>query len=381
MDVARSPLRIRFPRLAVAIQFTTEGLVFVLLSLAIGAAAVNTGNNVLYLIFSLMLGLIIVSGILSRRMLSGLQPHIEFPEHLFAGTSNVCYIKILNRKKRLPSVALRFMIRSKEFPPLSRYFFFVPPASEASGFAPVVFPHRGIFQLEELEIQTRFPFSFFLKSRRYFLTQKVVVYPRLYRLSEEVAAHFTHGMVMESPYRGEGQQLFHLRDYGSFDSSKRIHWKASAKTEKLLVKEFQKEHGRDLYIYFNCFYKEENEGRLLLFEKAVSLVASLALHFREKEIAAKVVFPDQSFQLSTQGSSMVPLLTYLADLEPGIPRAGLPEVPQTSDAVAVELRSSRIPPMLTIPWANVQPIFLEDWVPMLRESLSISNLTRKGEDV
>lgn len=78
---------------------------------------------------------------------------------------------------------------------------------------------------------------------------------------------------------------------------------------------------------------------------------------------------------------MVPLLTYLADLEPGIPRAGLPEVPQTSDAVAVELRSSRIPPMLTIPWANVQPIFLEDWVPMLRESLSISNLTRKGEDV
>jgi len=367
--VSNFPLKIRLPRLAVAIQFTTEGLIFVLLSLAIGAAAVNTGNNVLYLIFSLMLGLIIVSGILSRRMLSRLKPQIEFPEHLFAGASNVCFIRIRNSKKRLPSIAIRFLIRAKDFPPVSRYFFYISPASEVSSFAPVLFPQRGLFELKEMDIQTRFPFSFFLKSRRYFLTQKILVYPRLYRLTDEVAAHFTHGMIIESPYRGEGQQLFHLRDYGPFDSSKRIHWKASAKTEKLLIKEFQKEHGRDLYLYFNCYPKDQSENQVLLFERAVSFVGSLALLFLEKEIGTKVVFPDQSFEISAHHNSLMPLLVYLACMK-AVPPEGTPEIPDTNDSVAVELRSSRIPPAIVLPWPNVRVVFVEQWVPMLRESLS-----------
>lgn len=155
------PFRIRIPRVPVAVQFTREGLIFVLLSLAIGAAAVNTGNNILYLIFSLMLGMIVVSGILSRRMLSGLRAGIEFPANLFAGVRNVCYVSVFNHKTRIPSLGIRFFASGKDFPEVSQYFFFVPPDSAVHAFAPVVFPRRGVFVLPEFEIQTRFPFSFF----------------------------------------------------------------------------------------------------------------------------------------------------------------------------------------------------------------------------
>src|SRR5262245_1289099 len=79
------PVKLRLPRFPIAVEFTREGFIFVLLCLAIGAAAVNTGNNVLYLIFSLMLGLIVVSGMISRRMLLGLHVQVEFPPRLFSG--------------------------------------------------------------------------------------------------------------------------------------------------------------------------------------------------------------------------------------------------------------------------------------------------------
>ena len=110
------PLRIRVPRVPVAVQFTREGLVFVLLTLAIGAAAVNTGNNILYLIFSMMLAMIVVSGMLSRRMLSGLKPRLEFPDSLFAGVRNLCFVSLRNFKKRSPSLGIRLVMNGDSFP-------------------------------------------------------------------------------------------------------------------------------------------------------------------------------------------------------------------------------------------------------------------------
>src|SRR3990172_3160947 len=188
-------MRLRFPRLPIAVEFTREGLLFVLLCLAIGAAAVNTGNNVLYLIFSVMLALIVVSGMMSRRVLLGLTAAIEFPEHLFSGIANVCYVSITNGKKRLPSVAIRFAIRDSSFPEISRHFFYIPSRDQVSGFAPVLFGHRGIFRLQDMELQTTFPFSFFRKIRRYRTHQTVRVYPKVYRLSEEIVSRFAEGIL------------------------------------------------------------------------------------------------------------------------------------------------------------------------------------------
>src|SRR4026208_1151395 len=219
-------MKLKLPRLAIAVEFTREGWIFVLLSLAIGAAAVNTGNNVLYFIFSLMLGMIVVSGMTSRRLLQGLAPGVQFPDHLFAGVAHLCYVTVQNRKKRIPSLGIRFVIREKDFTSVTRHFFFVPPNNRVQGYARIVFPQRGKFHLREMELQTNLPFSFFLKIRRYFVHEAVRVYPRIYRLSEEIVTRFSEGLFREYPYRGESQQLLHIRDYMPTDSSKKVHWKA-----------------------------------------------------------------------------------------------------------------------------------------------------------
>jgi uncharacterized protein (DUF58 family) len=332
-----------------------------LLSLAIGAAAVNTGNNVLYLIFSLMLGMIIVSGFASRRILQGLQPSINFPDHVFAGVANLCYVSISNQKKRLPSIAVRFVIRDSQFTSVSRHFFWIPPNRQVNEFARFLFPRRGVYQLRELELQTQFPFSFFLKIRRYPGDQMVQVYPRVYRFSEDVLSRYTEGLIRESPYRGDSQQLLHLRDYTNFDSSKRIHWKASAKAEKLLVKEYQKEQGRELYLYFDCFPDDPQNP---VTEQALSLLASLAFLFKEKDMHARIVFPGRVFETD---ASIVPLLSHLAEWSGAPPSGALPEIAIRTDAISLQLRSRRVRPRFGSAVAGARNLFVEDWLHLMRD--------------
>jgi uncharacterized protein (DUF58 family) len=334
------PLRIRIPRVPIVIQFTREGLIFVLLSLAIGAAAVNTGNNILYLIFSLMLGLIVVSGMLSRRTLSRVRANVEFPPNLFAGVRSNCYVTVSNQKKRIPSLAIRFLAGGEDFPQISRYFFYLSPGSEVRGFAAVTFPARGMFHFRQYELQTRFPFSFFVKIRRFSTDQTVRVYPRIFHLADEWLSRLTEGVLVESPYRGDSRQLLHLREYGPGDSSKKIHWKASARAERLLVKEFQKEQGRDVYVYFDC-YPQRREMKDLL-DRAASLTASLAFLIRRRGLDATFVFADRHFRLSGSRTQLQPLLDFLAEIETGLPPFFQPPITPEPNAVVLVIRSKRV---------------------------------------
>ena len=371
------PLRLRFPRFAVAVKFTKEGLLFVVLTLSIGAAAVNTGNNVLYLIFSLMLALIIVSGIISRRVLMGLTPTIEFPRYLFSGSPGMCFVSVKNQKKKLPSVGIRFAVTNETFPKFSRFFFYIPSNGQVSDFVGVSFPRRGIFRIQELELQTRFPFNFFLKVRRYFLEDSVRIYPQIYRIPDEWIARIAEGALVESPYRGESHQLLHLRDYTLFDSSKRIHWKASAKSEKLYVKEFQREQGRELQVYFDCYATTIEEQEKM--EKAISLVASFAYYVTEKNFDATLIFPERHFRL-TSGESLMKLLDYLSELKPGKPdltqsRTLPPSSAQRREKLSLLIRSRFVPPTLSsLSLSTNQTIFVEDWETLNADSARVTDL-------
>ncbi|HZU53262.1 MAG TPA: hypothetical protein VFF77_05175, partial [Holophagaceae bacterium] len=66
------------------LSITRLGWEYLLALMLIGLFAVNSGNNLLYLVFSLMLGLFLVSGVVSRRSLRDLKP-LELDEgNLFA---------------------------------------------------------------------------------------------------------------------------------------------------------------------------------------------------------------------------------------------------------------------------------------------------------
>src|SRR5882757_4065591 len=75
---------------------TTEGIVYLGVALLIGVAALNTGNNLLFIILAAMLAAIIVSGIASAAVLRGLRLEPSLPVHVFARQPVIARINLRN---------------------------------------------------------------------------------------------------------------------------------------------------------------------------------------------------------------------------------------------------------------------------------------------
>ena len=86
---------------------TRVGIAYVLAVLVIGIAALNTGNNLLYVIVAAMLAAIIVSGLASAGVLRGLELDVRLPERVFAGRPATGKIAVRNCRRWVASFSIR----------------------------------------------------------------------------------------------------------------------------------------------------------------------------------------------------------------------------------------------------------------------------------
>src|SRR5579864_2329904 len=86
---------------------TRAGIVYALVTLVIGIAALNTGNNLLYIVVAAMLAAILVSGVVSAWVLRWLELDVRLPEHVFAGRPVAGRIVLRNPRRLLPSFSIR----------------------------------------------------------------------------------------------------------------------------------------------------------------------------------------------------------------------------------------------------------------------------------
>ena len=88
------------------LKFTREGKFFVGITLGVGFAAINTGNNLLYLLLGMLLALIVVSGLMSELTLRGLTVVRRLPLRAQVGRAHLVEIEVFNHKKQVPSYAI-----------------------------------------------------------------------------------------------------------------------------------------------------------------------------------------------------------------------------------------------------------------------------------
>ncbi len=134
-----------------------------------------------------------------------------------------------------------------------------------------------------------FPFGFFEKTRQVDSNLEIAVYPRVEPTDQfyEVLPLLTGEMA--SYFRGRGHELHSLRDYVTTDSARFVDWKVSAKSDRLMVREFAREDERRVMLVLDPFLgpPRADLGRLAeaehteRFERAVSLAACIAWHFNE----------------------------------------------------------------------------------------------------
>jgi len=103
----RTPLRWLAYRMDYRV--TREGVVYLVGIFIVALAALNTGNNLLFMTLACLLAGILVSGVVSQAVLSGVELRLDLPEHIFAGQPVVALAELANHKNMLPSFSLRLV--------------------------------------------------------------------------------------------------------------------------------------------------------------------------------------------------------------------------------------------------------------------------------
>jgi len=301
-----------------SLRLTAEGLRFVLITLAVGIAALNTGNNLLYLLLAMMLALIVVSGVLSEKCLKGLSIQRRLPAHLFAGEPATVALRVTNEKRHFPSFSLRIsdvVVGAAQF--AATHLLYLPPKGSMVHSYRLLFPKRGQFWVEATKVSTRFPFGLFVKIATLPNQAEVVAYPAHRPLPQAILeALETIGHAREASRRGPGSGRYNLRDCRVCDDSRSVHWKTSARQSRLVVRETEAEDQRQVTL---ALASQAPVGMRALtltasqdFERAITLTASLAAHFQRQGFAMRLVMGDAELHLGTGQDHFYRILRVLA---------------------------------------------------------------------
>lgn len=280
------------------LSFTTSGKYFVLLTLGIGFGAINTGDNLLFLLLGMMLSLILASGVLSEAVIRRLGARRSAPGRIFAGAQAPGALELQN-PSRWPSLSIEVAERrargldgphaGREVGPQSipwwKFWRRKPPADELHAdiaraytlriepgehqqmAARYYFATRGRFELVGLDIITRFPFGFFEKRRELDQADVVIVFPTALPAERWLAdVHARFGDIPRNR-RGPGEDFFGLRDYRPGEDQRRIHWKSSARRGEIVVRETEANAQRAVDVWLvNCTGKPAHQRHLVTAE-------------------------------------------------------------------------------------------------------------------
>src|SRR5712692_2216646 len=315
------------------VEVTTGGVIFVVI---VAFAAWNTGNNLLFMVFSIMLSTLFVSWVAARAALRDLTVSARFPDHIFAGEPAEVIVTVRNTKRLLPSFSVlvesrgpasegrrrrrRKKVRRPRFKKRTlAYFIYVPHRAAAEQSIEQVFRKRGQVRVDGFELSTRFPFGFFRHRRRLRARDvDIVVYPKPEPVADELHLLPLYTGQTASFRRGAGHDLLRLRDYQPRDEPRHVDWKATARTRRLTVREFTAEDERRTTVVLDTRLTEDidEENFRIRFEGGVISAASLVKHFLDERAEVRLMLGEERGRFGTGQEHLYACLRRLALVAP-----------------------------------------------------------------
>ncbi|MFP4353432.1 MAG: DUF58 domain-containing protein, partial [Puniceicoccaceae bacterium] len=291
---------------------TISGLLLILVAVGIGVAAYNTASNILFLVLSFVLALLIVNGILSVLNFRKLWWEVSAASECRAGEGLSGTLHLGNGKKFFGSRAVWFLVRVNGGPP--RKVFLrerIPPG--ASVDLPFVLDPapRGRALVRVVGPESTFPFGFLRKQTGAFVELEVLVWPALEeRIPDPPPARRLSRGGGSRRRMGSGTDLVQLREYQRGDPPRRIHWKATARTGRLMIRQLAEEGSGAFVLHVNCsetLWPDEAS-----FEAFLSRVSTVAGELFKKERLAGYVFDRGEFRAVRHVSDLKALNDSLA---------------------------------------------------------------------
>lgn len=267
------PPRVQLER----VRITRVGVWYILAALVIGVAGANTGNNALYLVEAVLLALLAISGLLSKRNLSRLELEFEAAPEVHGGQVFSVPVRVTNHDRFLG----RRYVTLGGVPEIDSLLIpHLEPGASVDERLSFLIRRRGLHRFPYLRLTSVFPFGLFEKAMRYPADLEILVYPEIFPASG--LSHFDPFRVGEEPSRRPGwsHELRTLRPFRSGDDPRGIHWKRSARMNELIFMEREAEEGLRLSILLdNAVGELADDGQAERFERLVSEAATAAVHY------------------------------------------------------------------------------------------------------
>jgi len=308
------------PEKGVANRPTAGGIGFIIIMVLLSGAAYNSSGNVLFFVLSIQMAVFILSGILAWINFRGNQWDLVIPGPHRAGWESHFRVEVHNRKNWLPTwqLGFTFLLSGKQSheasPPQPLQGMHIPPQT-VQPFNSLWIPgKRGVFQLKIGRVNSPFPFSLFFKSVPGVVGKEVTVWPARWEWegSPKVTGGYHHPDGARTLGHDQGTDLQGIREYARGDHPRNIHWKATAKTGKLLIRETanEQETGYLLYSHPSLFSTSDS-----LFEKWCSVTATVAEDlFRSGQLKRILLAGEGAFPIPHQ-RHLEEFLDHLAALD------------------------------------------------------------------
>ncbi len=315
------------------IRVTREGWLFILICLAVGLAAIRSGNNLLFLILGMMLGLLVVSGILSELSLRGLELNRTAAPTLHAAKPFLMSIAVTNRKRHIASFSIEVEdILGERVLDKRCYFLKIPPGRTQSTAYRHAFPRRGVYRYAGFRLSTKFPFALLRKSRVVELQTEVLVLPAVHPVRLPPLPAPGAAGEREQRVRGRGGDVYGLRDFRPGDDPRDVHWKSSAHRGRLVLRERQADVAQQVQLLLDHRLEPGAEASLLSaaegVERSVTLAASLAAEMIHRGYRVGLQGIESGVPADAGPAHLARLLGYLARLPYADTDAVLAEPPR-----------------------------------------------------
>lgn len=229
-----------------SLEITKAGWLFILLTLAVGFAAINSGSNLLHVVFGCQMGMIVASGVLSERMVRRAVVRRSVESNLHARAPAALRVELRNASPEggLLAVSVEDDDRQTGGGAMHPVFSLaLGPSERVHMGSTVVMPNRGLHRLPPAVVATRFPFGLFIKRRELPRGTQVLVYPPIHPvpIAHERVVHAREGE-SASGAKARAGEFFGLREYRDGDDVQHVHWPATARLGRTVLREHES-HG------------------------------------------------------------------------------------------------------------------------------------------
>jgi uncharacterized protein (DUF58 family) len=344
-----------WPRRQERIQPTISGVVLIGLSFGIGTAAYNSASNILFIALALLLSCLILSGVLAWLNLRGIDWSLDIAPPLRAGQRAEVGLLLRNEKAFMPTYALWFdfaaravergeparpestitakgidvwaaLKRVEESAALGTVHMRtrLEPGRSARlewTFTPA---RRGILRIELRGVGSLFPFGFLRKFAGTELRREIPVWPAPveYRRFAGATPRRQGGELSQARAGNEGEMIA-LRQYASGDSHRLIHWKASARSRELLIRQFSSQNSDACSLWLRT--DSATWTRPEQFELLMSFAATLAQDlFHAGRLRSAAIDAGRHFA-TKRVADLDSFLDRLAEAQPLAPQAPAPD--------------------------------------------------------